>query len=218
MALSLVREHTAKVNPPRAVFVPFPFGLPLGHPGNSAEQQAVLDLAFSTLDAASGPVLLDFPDSGQVDEDGSPLQASQVRLSEHAADIDLATEVTLMRRYWEQHQERTRRTGVGLSRVPPQRFRGVVRFLEAFCNDSSADAAERPPDMDKLLFIRSAIEDFRVMYVEGRLETHPAESSADRQHWLLGETALGVFLRKLRDAMDASDDPKIKAGAIGIAR
>ena len=217
ITISLVREHTVKVNPPRAVFVPFPLGLPLGHPGNAAEQLAVLQLAFSTLDAPSGPVLVEYTQSGG-DEGGSPVQASEIALRDGVAELDLANEVTLMRRYWEQRQERTGRTGVGLSRVPPQRFRGVVRFLEAYADDPSADTPERPPELEKLVFIRSAIDDLRNMYAEARMQTHPQESSEDRQRWLFGETALGAFLRKLGAAMSASEDPKVKAVAFGIAR
>jgi D-proline reductase (dithiol) PrdB len=218
IAISLVREHTSKINPPRAVFVPFPFGLPLGHPGNAVEQRAVLDLAFSALNAETGPVLLDFVDPSEAAEAGAPIQASDVQLAPEATALDLATEVTLMRRYWEQHRARTGRTGVGLSRVAPERFRGIVRFLEAYLADQSADAAERPDDMTKLVFVRSAVEDLRVLYAEARMETHQKETSEQRLRWVLGETALGAFLRKLGDAMNASDDPAMKIAAIGIAR
>jgi D-proline reductase (dithiol) PrdB len=218
VAISLVREHTAKIKPPRAVFVPFPFGMPLGHPGNPAEQRAVLDLAFSSFEAEHGPVLLDFPDAERGDEPAAPIQASAINVEAAASELDFATEVTLMRRYWEQRHARIGRTGVGLSRVQPARFRGLVRFLEAYSTDQSLDAPERPDDMDKLLFIRSAVEDMRVLYAEARMETHPKESSEERQRWLLGATALGVFLRKLAAAMSASADPAIVAAVIGITR
>ena len=214
----MVREHTVKVKPPRAVYVPFPFGLPLGHPGDSATQQAILDLAFSSLEAPSGPVLLDYRDDAAADEAGSPLQASEVEPDDQARAADFATEVTLMRRYWEQRLAATGRTGVGLSKIPPQRFRGVVRFLEAFVTDAHADSDDRPADMPLPLFIRNVVEDLRVLYVEARLQTHPHESSPDRQRWLLGSTALGIMMRKVREAMESSDDPKLKAAAFGISR
>ncbi len=204
------------MKPPRALFVPFPLGLPVGHPGNVVEQQAVLDMAFSTLDAPSG-VLLVFPDDGS-DEGGSPLQASSIAISDEARAADLATEVTLMRRYWEQHLAATGRTGVGLSTIPPQRFRGVVRFLEAYLTDPQTDLDERPVDVPVPQFIRACVDDLRVLYAEARLQTHPDESSDDRARWLLGSTALGVMIRALRDVMDASDDPAVKAIAFGIAR
>jgi hypothetical protein len=219
VAISLVREHTVAVKPPRAVWVPFPFGLPFGYPGNAVEQQAVLDLAFSTLDEPSGPVLIDFVrDVSASIEAGAPLQASDVALDRATADLDLAAEVSQMRRYWEEHYAATGATAVGLTKVPPVRFRGIVRFLEAFRDDQTADSADRPAGVDRLLFVRLCVEDLRVMYAEARMQTHPHESSPDRQRWLLGSTALGAFLRALRDRMDASEDPQIKAGAFGIAR
>jgi hypothetical protein len=207
-----------KTKPPRAVYIPFPFGLNLGHPGNAAEQRAVLDLAFSMLDAPSGPVLLDYRANTPEDEDGAPLQASDVSLDAEAQNLDFATDVQLMRNYWKLHKTATGRTGVGLSRIPPEGFRGVVRFIEAYLADPTADYDRRPPDMPVPNFLRYFIDDLRVMYVEARLQTHPNESSPDRQRWLLGLTALGRMIRQLRDAMNASDDSKTKAAAFGIGR
>jgi hypothetical protein len=60
--ISLVREHTAKITPPRALWVPFELGRPLGVPGDAAFQTRVLRAALQLLEAASGPVLVDFPD------------------------------------------------------------------------------------------------------------------------------------------------------------
>ena len=41
-SISLVREHTEKIKPPRALFVPFPFGHALGRPNDAALQHRVL--------------------------------------------------------------------------------------------------------------------------------------------------------------------------------
>jgi hypothetical protein len=217
VSLSLVREHTEKVKPPRALYVPFPFGLAVGHPKDAAEQRRVLDAAFAMLDALSGPVLRDFPDDGR-DEAGSPLQASEIAPGSATA-LGLADEVTAMRRYWETWEAREGRTSVGASRVNPQRFRGVVRFLEAIeRGESDADTKERPPDIARHDFIRLAVSDLKVMYVEARLVTHPHESPNDRQRWLLGDTALGPFTRRLADVMNASPDQNMRDAAFGVAR
>ncbi len=216
VSLSLVREHTEKIKPPRALYVPFPFGLVVGHPKDVAEQRAVLDAAFGMLDASAGPVLLDFPDDGR-DEDASPLQASEV--TANAATLSLADEVTAMRRYWETWEEREGRTTVGVAGVNPQRFRGVVRFLEAIeRGEADADTNERPPHIARHDFIRLAVTDLKVMYVEARLVTHPHESPNDRQRWLLAETALGPFTRRLADTMNASPDQGMRDAAFGVAR
>jgi len=36
--------------------------------------------------------------------------------------------------------------------------------------------------------------------------------------WFWAETAVGQLLRRVRDRLDASDDPKWKTAAFGVAR
>jgi hypothetical protein len=36
--------------------------------------------------------------------------------------------------------------------------------------------------------------------------------------WFWSETAVGQLLRRVRDRLDASDDPRFKAAAFGVAR
>ncbi len=185
--------------------MPFPLGLPVGHPGNAEEQRAVLDLAFSTLDYESGPVLIDYHDPSATIEAGSPLQASGVEVNADAETADLATELTLMRQAWQRRVQRTGRTGVGLARITPERWADIASFLQDFARDpTTADSCWRPIETPSLVFLRHCVEDLRVLYAEARLETKPDESSDDRQRWLLGSTAFGLTLRRLRDAMKNS--------------
>jgi len=217
VAVSLVREHTVKIKPPRAVWVPFPFGISIGHRNDAAEQRAVLDLAFSTLDAPAGPVLVDFIARPR-NERASPLQASDVPLEEHAGTIDLAAEVEAMRSRWELRPAAPH-SHIGASGVAPAQFGAMLAFLQAYAaGDDAADYAGRPAEVSQVQFLRYAVEDLRVLYLETRMHEQPDESSDDRLRWLLGSTALGAFMRVLRDRMDASEDPKVKAGAAGMAR
>jgi hypothetical protein len=215
VGITLIREHTEKIKPPRALWVPFPFGLPLGHPDDAAEQRAVLDAVFALLDDPEFPVLRDFGGDLAEGETATSIQAAAVEPS--AAALPLADEVTTMRRYWEQWSERTGRTAVGVSGVAPVRFRGVVRFLEAFVDGEQRRLPEQG-DTSLPLFIRYCADDLRVLYLEARLVMKPGESQADTQRWFWGETALGAFLRTLRDAMNDSDDELMRGCAYGIAR
>lgn len=75
----MVREHTEKVKPPRAVFVPFPFGNALGRPNDAALQHRVLRAALDLLAEPAGPVLRDFPDDAEPgSEPPVPVQASVI--------------------------------------------------------------------------------------------------------------------------------------------
>jgi hypothetical protein len=216
VSLSLIREHTAKIKPPRAVWVPFPFGMSVGHRHDVAEQQAVLALAFSTLDAPAGPVLLDF-DARPRNERAAPLQASEVEIDPAASERDLASEAKALRERWTK-AGLSASTHAGASGIPPAQFDAMVTFLEAYVAGTADDFPARPAAIALPAFIRYAVEDLRVLYMELRMREVPEESSDDRQHWLLGSTALGVFVRKLRDRMEASDDAKMRGAAFGIAR
>jgi len=61
--ISLIRLHTEKTKPPRALWVSFEFGRPFGIPNDPAFQKRVLLAALALLVAPGGPVLEDFPES-----------------------------------------------------------------------------------------------------------------------------------------------------------
>jgi hypothetical protein len=160
-------------------------------------------------------VLCDFGGELAEGETGTSIQAAAVEQS--AVALSLADEVTAMRRYWEQWSDRTGRTAVGVSGVVPVKFRGVVRFLEAFVTGEERRLPEQG-ETPLPLFIRYCADDLRVLYLEARLVMKPGEAQADTQRWFWGETALGALLRTLRDVMDESDDELMRACAYGIAR
>jgi hypothetical protein len=60
--ISLVREHTVALSPPRALWVPFMLGRPFGVPDDSAFQRKVVLAALQLLERPAGPVLEDFPE------------------------------------------------------------------------------------------------------------------------------------------------------------
>ncbi|MGB1538895.1 MAG: selenoprotein B, partial [Pseudomonadales bacterium] len=55
--ISLIRENTASMQPPRALWVSFPLGRPLGKPGDPAFQHRVISAALDLLNRNDGPVL-----------------------------------------------------------------------------------------------------------------------------------------------------------------
>lgn len=215
-SISQVREHTQTVKPPRALWVPFPFGAALGRPNEPDQQHRVLRATLDLLAAPAGPVLRDFADEETGDEPPAAVQASAVAPSETPADA--AMETTRMRRYHEQWMAHTGHTAVGLTGIPPARFRGVVRFLEAFAAGQEADMRERPAGMPMQVFIRRCVDDLKAMYYEARLAQRPDDDGAAIARWFWGETAMGALIRRVKARMEAADDPAMKAAGFGIAR
>ncbi len=60
VSLSLLREITEKIRPPRALFVPYPLGFPLGEPNNAALQTRIMQSAFTLLPRTDVPLLESF--------------------------------------------------------------------------------------------------------------------------------------------------------------
>jgi D-proline reductase (dithiol) PrdB len=62
IGISIVREYTGKVKPPRTVFLKWPFGHPLGEPNHVAQQRAVMKKAFEALYSIQTPgTIIDIP-------------------------------------------------------------------------------------------------------------------------------------------------------------
>ena len=62
ISVSIVRRFTEEVRAPRAVFLKWPMGHPLGEPGRTDVQMAVLKGAFNALETIKEPgTIIDLP-------------------------------------------------------------------------------------------------------------------------------------------------------------
>jgi hypothetical protein len=215
VGITLVREHTEKVKPPRALWVPYPYGRPLGAPNDADLQQRIIRAALDLLAAPAGPVLAEFPD----DAGSEDLSLPQAADTPAAAQADVAFEVTTLRPYYEQWlAAHAGRTGVGVSGIDQRRFRGAIRCLEAYARGEDADLPERPAGVSREQFLRWVVDDLKAFYLEARMAQRPQDSFQAVYAWLWGETALGGLLRAIRDRLKASGDPALDQIAFGIAR
>lgn len=161
--VSLVREHTAAIAPPRALWVPFPLGRPLGVPGDAAFQRRVLIAALGLLERAAGPVLDDFPEDAPGSDDTAPVAcpvsfrqarggslADQVK--QEIADLAPWHAVAV--------QQRGRSTA-GLSGLAPG---DAVDFLFSYIE--GRDAPPYRADLTPALALRLACEDLKSYYLE----------------------------------------------------
>jgi hypothetical protein len=218
-SISMVREHTEKTKPPRALFVPFAFGHALGRPGDPALQHRVLAAVLALLDAPAGPVLRDFPDDDAPGaEPPAPTQASAVTPAAGIPDDPVAETVAMLPRQAQWLGMSGGRTAFGLAGVPLARVGDVARFLQTFAAGGDADLPERPRDLPLPGFVRYCADDLKALYFEGRMAMKPTAGGDEIARWFWGETATGQLLRRVRDRLDASDDPRWKAAAFGVAR
>ena len=198
------------------LWVPYAFGNALGRPGDPLIQHQVMKAAFDLLDVEQGPALEEFAD------DSAPeplLQASDAAKSDAAKGLNPADELTSLRPYYERWVEKNGgRTAVGVSGVPQRRFRGIVRFLEAYTAGEDSDYDGRPEDVGIPQFIRYCVDDLKAFYYEARMEQCPGTADSDIHEWYWGETAMSSLIVKLAEAMSQSEDPAVKAIPYGLAR
>jgi len=129
---------------------------------------------------------------------------------------DPADELTAMRGYYEQWlEEHNDRTAVGNSGISPRRFRGLVRYLQAYVAGTPCDYKEKPVEISQVQFIRQAADDLKAYMLEARMQQRPNEQDNALQEWFWRETAVGLLLTRLAERL--KDDGEERT-AFGIAR
>lgn len=215
-SIALIREHAEKVKPPRALFVPFPYGYPLGKPNDPEFQHRVIGAALDLLRFPEGPVLEDFPDEAGP---SAILQASMVQTSQDPIKEDAANEVTALRPFYERWVEDGHgRTAVGRSGIPQRRFRGMVRFMQSYAGGQETDMKERPEDVPLPQFMRHCVDDLKAFFYEARMAQRPNVSEPELQTWFWGETATGRLVADIAQHMKSTGDEGLQNIARGIAR
>ena len=146
-------------------------------------------------------------------------QSSGVTRNGARSTADAADEIAGLRAFYERWvDEHDGRTAVGLSGIPQRRWRGLVRFLEAYSRGEKVDMKERPADVSLPQFLRYCVDDLKAFYYEARMAQKPSTSEPDLHVWFWGETAIGQLIPAVGESMQASDDPARKAVAFGLAR
>ena len=173
--ISLIRTHTEKMKPPRALAVPFELGRPLGAPNEPDFQRRVLLAALDLFDRPAGPVLEDFPDSppGAGVEEDTEGWACPVNFAPPVDDIGdadrvyqaLLQEVNLLRPWYDEAVKSLGRSMFGISgRTPEEIARVLANVL--------VDPAGTPPPIDGETLgtgFKRMADDMRYFYTEAAI-------------------------------------------------
>jgi hypothetical protein len=190
-----VREHTETVRPPRALWVTFELGRPLGIPDDPPFQRRVVKAALDLLSRTDGPLIADYPEDAPAVEDFSgwacPINLAPSQTNSLAAEIDrLAT-------WYDQSVAKRGRTTVGVSGLDmPDAGTLVSRALEG-----------ELPEAQRL---KEAIDDLRAYYLEAASAFPDPGTAATRKKWFWDETRLAEAILALQPKLAASSDPRHK--------
>lgn len=190
-----MREHTEIVRPPRALWVTFDLGRPLGIPDDPPFQRRVVKAALDLLARTDGPVLADYPEDVPEVTDFSGW-ACPINLAPSQTD-SLATEIDRLATWYDQSVARQGRTTVGVSGLDmPDAGALVNRAL-------AGDLPEAQP-------LKEAIDDLRAYYLEAASAFPDPGTSATRKKWFWDETQLAKAMLALQPKLAQSDDPQHK--------
>jgi hypothetical protein len=214
-AISLIREHTLKIQPPRALWVPFELGRPLGVPDNPEFQKQVLHALLKLFDAAKGPVLADFPEDAPPVAGAPETLVCPVAFPKPGVLLDnqellfqtLQQEVAELRMWYDLGVAKRGRTTFGTSGLE-------VEAAAKFVGDFIFTDTPKPPvnDVPPLSLLRLAIEDLKSFYFEA-MTSQPGQQNATSTtlaKWFWSETAAAKVLFLLQERWKDSANPPLK--------
>lgn len=238
VSISLFRPFAEKVKPPRALWVPFPFGRPLGAPNNKSIQRKVIFAMFDLLKREEGPVLEDLV----LDESEERLDARHQKVGQTCSakgcnfDDALASEeepavpreippydgdfssvcseIAALKRHHETYMEKYEgRTQVGYSGVSADTIESAARNLVDYVNKKklAIPSPQQDSAVAQNVFARLCADDLKAYYLEARLAEkggEGAENSTEYNDWLWYETKMGSLIVAARGRVIETTDRK----------
>jgi hypothetical protein len=202
--------HTETIKPPRALWVTFDLGRPLGVPNNAGFQKRVLLSALKLLEEASGPVLRDFPEDAPANREADGTWACPVNLARKKIDLNNADalraafkkESVELRSWYDLALKKNQRTTVGVSGFE---INQVVEFIGAFI-DNVPDNPRH--DISLPFSLNFAVDDLKAYYYEAAA-AQPGSASPTAEElddWFWGQTAAAKVLFVIKDRCLQKED------------
>lgn len=188
-----MREHTEIVRPPRALWVTFELGRPLGVPDDAPFQRRVLSAALGLLERSDGPLIEDYPETVAEPADFTGW-ACPIALSPAAID-SLKAEIERLSSWYDQARAQAGRTTVGVSGLDMAAAGVLVR-----------EALEGP--LPEAQALKEAVDDLRAYYLEAASAFPDPGTAAQRRQWFWDETKLARAILALQPRLAASPDPQ----------
>ncbi len=211
--VGFVREHIEAIKPPRALFLDFPMGRPMGKPNDPAYQTKVIRAAFKLFDAASDPVLEDFPETIPVKDGrmGYALPVSLVLKAGEIGDVDallaqVQAEIEGLRSDYEAAAASRRRTTVGASELA---IADLAPYIAAFVKGGKPKSPRKglPP----IPLLKLVVEDLAAYYTETRTHKEGIDDIETLGKWFWEETKAGRLILALEAASLESEDKVLRA-------
>jgi len=207
--ISLIREHTAAIRPPRALWVPFMLGRPLGAPNEPDFQRRVLRHLLSLFER-SGPALEDFPEdapAADAQESGfaCPVSFAPAKSAGSGLARAMQDEIAQLAPWYDLARKRRGRTTVGV-------FGGGIAEAARHVASYLDGSPEAPPvaDWSAGIAVKRACDDLKAYYYEA-VAAQPGNLAAQAiEKWFWRETTAARAMLAIREICLKSDDESLK--------
>jgi len=212
--ISLVREHTAAMRPPRALWVPFMLGRPLGVPGDAAFQRRVVVAALNLFGRDRGPVLEDHAEEAPPVVSAEPGEGMVcgVDFSSAGKDVPLSQlvleEVSQLRSWYDIALKRRGRTALGVAGAAPEE---LAQFMGAWAEGKPVPSYRAGMPLANAM--RLACEELKAFYAEANAGQPGERSAHSVQEWFWHQTAAGRLILALHTALLNSGDKELRSFA-----
>jgi len=209
--ISLIREHTAFMKPPRALWVPFELGRPLGVSNDTEFQKKVLLAALGLLEAEKGPILSDFPEDAQ--DSGKMAGVLSCPLDPAIEEQDFSKteqlcglfrrEMTQLRPWYDLSVKKRGRTTVGASGLDLDAIEDfVVQFLNGKIPENPRE------DLPVVFTLKLSVDDLKAYYFEAASAQPGQEGPGSNTfaRWFWDETAAGKVIFAIKKRCLESED------------
>ena len=194
--------------PPRALWLDFPMGRPLGKPNDPDYQNKIIRAAFELFNRSSGPVLEDFPDVIPVKDGrmGYAIPPEYVINHDDVCDIDallaeVQTEIATLKPSYDKAVAARGRTTVGASELDIDK---MAPYIAEFVKGEKPKSPRK--GLSPIPGLKLVIEDLQAFYSETRTHRDNIDDIEELGQWFWMETKAGQLIMWLEAVALVSDD------------
>ena len=213
-SISLIREQSEAVQPPRALWVPFALGRPLGSADDPEFQKQVMRAAFGMLATATQPTIEDYPIEAPAEAAAGDwaCPVSFAVAEDLSITARLIAEVTRLAPWSAEARTARGRTLFGVTGAAPDQIEAVARALGSIAESGNLS---EPPDVaiewafEMPLLVRHLADDMRTFYHEA-IAGQPGPGAPTHEalnDWIFGGTALGDALQAIAGHLTQDNNP-----------
>jgi hypothetical protein len=212
VSISLIKEHSVALKAPRALWVPFILGRPLGAPAKPDFQREVLLEALGLLKDTQWPVLKDFAKDAPEDALGfhSETLVCPVSFPSKSNDGDiqsrLRNEIAQLQAWYSLAVSVKGRSTTGITGRSPEE---LGEFIGSWLTDQEVKQLENL-DYPPAATLKLATDELKAFYYEAK-SVQPGKHSHDSiQEWFWFGTTAGEVFIAIKDKVSHFEDPSFK--------